>query len=161
MNEKMVSALNNQIKNEFYSHNVYLSMAGYFEGLELKGFAAWFRAQAKEELEHGMKIFNFLIERNIDPKILAIDAPAHEWNSPTQVFQEALRHEEKVTKMINELYELSMNEKDYASKIFLGWFVTEQVEEEANAREILAKVEMAEKSKETLLLLDLELAKRK
>lgn len=158
--KKILDALNEQMKNEFYSHNVYLSMAAYFELLELKGFGHWLRLQAKEEQMHALKIFDFILDRDKEPKILPIEAPLSDWKSPVHVFEQALLHEEKVTKMINGLYELALSEKDHATRIFLEWFVKEQVEEEATARETLAKVKMAQEPKEGLLLLDIEFAKR-
>lgn len=161
MDKKLLKALNEQIKNEFYSEKIYLSMAAFFGLMELKGFSHWLKKQALEEHSHALKIYDFVLERDQEIELLAIEAGPKNWSSPMQVFETALAHEQKVTKMIDKLYELALSEKDYATKVFLEWFVSEQVEEEATAREILGKIKMANDSKQGLLLLDMEMEKRK
>jgi len=155
-------AINTQMNREFYSSFLYLSMAAYFESMNLKGFAKWMQVQAKEEHAHGMKFFDYLVEQGARISMAAIDAPAAEWATPLAAFEHALGHEQKVTARIHDLMELAMAEMDHATAGMLQWFVSEQVEEEANATEIVFKMKLAsaEKSAVLLYLLDHELGKR-
>jgi ferritin len=155
-------ALNAQMNREFYSSGLYLSMAAYFESMNLKGFSAWMQVQAGEEHAHGMKFFGYLVEQAARIHIAALEAPRVDWETPLAAFEHALGHEEKVTAHIHELMELAISEKDYATAGFLGWFVKEQVEEEANAGEIVFKMKLASAEKGAVLLyfLDHELGKR-
>jgi ferritin len=123
--KKMQDAINTQINTEFYSAYLYLSMAGYFESIELKGFANWMRVQAQEEQFHAMKFYNYIFERGGTVTLRAIDAPPANWDSPLAVFEATLQHEQKVTAMINDLVYLARNEKDNASEVLLHWFVNE------------------------------------
>ena len=155
-------ALNTQMNREFYSSFLYLSMAAYFESVNLKGFSRWMQVQAKEEHAHGMKFFDYLVEQGARISMAAIEAPAAEWATPLAVFEHALGHEQKVTARIHGLMELAMSEMDHATAGFLQWFVKEQVEEEARAGEIVFKMKLAsaEKGAVFLYLLDHELGKR-
>jgi ferritin len=153
-------AMNEQIKNEFYSAYQYLSMAAYCESENLPGFAGWMRAQAREETEHAMKFFDFILDRNGRVVLGAIDGPVVEFGSPLEVFERALGHEQKVTTMINDLYGLAVRENDYASQAFLQWFVTEQVEEEKNTGDVVETLKMVGDRSEALFLLDRELGQR-
>ena len=115
------------------AHNPpYISMAAYCEAANLPGLARWMRAQSQEELQHAMKFYDFVLERNGRVALQAVDAPLGEFGSPLEVFERALEHEQKVTAMINDLYGLAAGENDYASQTFLQWLVTAQVEEEKN-----------------------------
>jgi len=125
MDKNVENAMNEQIKNELYSAYLYLSMSAYCEHIGLPGFAHWMRLQAQEEEEHAMKFFNFLNERGGRVILQAIDQPPSEFESPTALFAETLGHEQKVTAMIHDLYALSAKQKDYASQVFLQWFVEE------------------------------------
>ena len=156
------NAINAQMNREFYSANLYLAMAAYFESMNLKGFSAWMQVQAKEEQAHGMKFYGYLVEQGARISMEALPAPAGEWDTPLGAFEHALAHEQKVTAHIHDLMELAMKEGDYATAGFLGWFVKEQVEEEANAGEIVFKMKLAsaEKGAVLLYLLDHELGKR-
>ncbi|AGK61464.1 Ferritin-like protein [Archaeoglobus sulfaticallidus PM70-1] len=158
--ERMLKALNRQINAEFYSAYLYLSMATYFESISLKGFANWMRVQAKEELMHAMKLFDFVVERGGRVKLDGIEKPPSEWKSPLDAFEAVYRHEVKVTSMINELVDLALEEKDHASYAFLQWYVMEQVEEEASADEIVQKLKLVGDEKSGLFAIDQELAKR-
>lgn len=158
--ESIQEAMNEQIKNEFFSAYQYLSMAAYCEGENLPGFAHWMRTQAQEEKDHAMKFYDFILERDGRVELRAIDQPRVEFGSPLEVFEGALEHERKVTAMIHDLYALAMEEKDYASQTFLQWFVTEQVEEEKNAGDVVETLRMVGGSKEALFLLDRELGQR-
>lgn len=160
MKKRMVDALNEQIKNEFYSAYLYLGMSSYFYSLNLMGFSKWLDIQAKEELGHGMKILKFLEEQSAKVELKAIDASKTNWESPLTVFKAALAHEQEVTEMINQLVELADKEQEHAAFSFLQWFVNEQVEEEANASEIVAKLEMAKDDSGCLITLDHYYGKR-
>jgi len=156
----MQDAMNEQINKEMFSSYLYLSMAAYFEGKNLPGFANWMRLQADEEREHAMKFYDFILERGGRVELKAIEAPKSEWNSNLEVVEEVAAHEAKVTASINDLYELALKEKDYPSQIMLQWFITEQVEEENNAAEIVASLKMIEARETAVLQLDHKLAKR-
>ncbi len=153
-------ALNEQINKEWYSSMLYLSMAAHFENKNLPGFAHWMRLQADEERGHGMKFYEHLIERGGRVSLKAIDAPTSDWKSSLEVFKEAQAHEAKVTASINALYELALKEKDYPAQVLLQWFITEQVEEEKNAAEIVAQLELVEARGTAVLMLDHRLGKR-
>jgi ferritin len=154
-------AMNEQIKNELYSAYQYLSMAAYCESVNLPGFAHWMRAQSREEMEHAMKFYDFILDRSGRVVLQAIDQPVVEFGSPLEVFEQVLEHEQKVTAMINELYGLAVRENDYASQTFLQWFVTEQVEEEKNAGDVVETLKMVGDTSEALFLLDRELGRRR
>jgi ferritin len=156
----MEEALNSQINAELYSAYVYASMSAYFESVDLKGFATWMTAQAQEEVAHAMKIYNFIIDRGGRAKLAAIDAPPTEWGSPLAAFEAAYKHEQHVTSLIHALVAKAVDENDYASKNMLDWFVDEQVEEEASASEIVAKLRMLGGEGPALLMLDRELGQR-
>jgi ferritin len=155
-------AINAQMNREFFSSFLYLSMAGYFESMNLKGFSSWMQVQAREEHAHGMKFFAYLVDQGARISMDAIEAPPAEWATPLEAFEHALAHEQKVTAKIHDLMELAMSEMDHATAGMLQWFVAEQVEEEANATEIVFKMKLAsaEKSAVLLYLLDHELGKR-
>ncbi len=159
-NKKIQDAMNQQIKNELDSAYLYLSMAAYFESINLPGLAHWMRMQDEEERLHAMKFYDFIHERGGRVILLALDQPAAEFESPLDVFEKTLEHEQKVTALINGLYALAVEEKDYASQIFLQWFITEQIEEEDNAGQIIETLKMIGDSHQGLLMLDRELAQR-
>jgi len=135
-------------------------MAAYFEASALPGMAAWMRGQAKEELEHAMKFFSFINERGGRVALEPVQKPKAEWASPLDVFQHALEHEQQITKQINDLVELAAAENDHASSVFLQWFVTEQVEEEATLQAILGKLKLVGEAGPPLLVLDHQLGQR-
>ena len=157
---KMLKALNAHLNEEFYSSYLYLSMAAYFEAKNLKGFANWFRIQTQEEYMHGMKFFNFILQKGGKVSLSQINMPEIEWKDIPEIFSDTLKHEQKITGLINKLTELAMIEKDFATNNFLQWFVTEQVEEEANVEEIIQKIEMIGDNKSGLYMLDNELGAR-
>jgi ferritin len=142
INEKMEQAINGQINAEIYSGYLYLSMSAWAQTQGLPGFANWFRIQAQEEGTHGMKMFDYVVERGGHPLLTAVDAPQTQWQSSMDVFEAVLAHEQKVTGLINDLMDLSIELRDHASRSFLGWFVDEQVEEEAGVEDILAKLRL-------------------
>ena len=160
INSEVRDALNEQIKHEFYSSYLYLSMAGSFEVAELPGFARWMRQQSEEEREHAMKFFDFLLDRGEHVQLQAIDQPPYAFRSPLDTFEQALEHEKEITSRIHQLYELSLQKNDYPAQVFLHWFVTEQVEEEKTATEVVERLRMASEDGAALLLLDKELGER-
>jgi len=160
ISKTMQDAINEQINKELYSGYIYLSMSTYFEELSLPGFARWLRLQALEEQEHAMKLFDYLHERGGSVQLKAIDQPPAKWNSKLEIFQEVLEHEKKVTSLIHKLYELALKENDYATQIMLQWFITEQVEEEANASLIVDQLKMIDDHDTAVLVLDKNLGKR-
>jgi len=161
INRKIQDAINKQINHEFYSAYLYLSMSAYFESINLKGFAHWMRTQAKEEDEHAMKLYKFLVERGGKVILSEIEKPPLEWKSPLDAIESAYKHEQKVTEMINGLVNLAAAEKDRATEVFLQWFVNEQVEEENSTNELVQKLKLVGDSGNGLLMIDSELAKRK
>ena len=160
MEKEVVEQVNRQINKELYSEYLYLSMAAYFDSVSLEGFSSWMKKQAGEEHTHGMKFFSHLVERGERVKLAAIEAPPLEWASPLEAFKQAYKHETEVTASINRLADLAEGKKDRALSVFLNWFISEQVEEEAQTKLIVDKLEMVGASKEGLLYLDKELGKR-
>jgi Ferritin-like protein len=156
----MQDAMNEQINKELFSSYLYLSMVAYFENKNLLGFAHWMRIQEAEEREHAMKFYDFLLERGGQVILKSIDAPGTTWNSNLELFKEVAEHEANVTASINTLYELALAEKDYPAQVMLQWFINEQVEEEKNAAEIVANLELIEERGTAVLMLDHNLAKR-
>jgi ferritin len=135
-------------------------MAAYFESENLNGFAHWMKVQSGEEYGHAMKIYGYINQRNGRVNLSKIDAPKSEWKDAEEVFTETLKHEQKVTKSIDDMVDLTITEKDHATNTYLQWFVTEQVEEEATAMNIIDKIKMVGDNKNGLFLLDRELGMR-
>ena len=160
LGSKMEKALNDQVNAEMYSAYLYLSMEAYFESLNLKGFVNWMRCQVQEEMFHAMKIYGFINERGGRVTLSPIDGPRVDWNSPLDVFEETLKHEEKVTGLINGLVNLAIGENDHASNIFLQWFVSEQVEEEDNVNGVIRKLNLIGEAPGGLFMVDKDLAAR-
>lgn len=153
-------AFNEQINAELYSAYLYLSMSAWCEKNNLPGFAHWMRVQFREEQEHAMKFYRYIVECGGQVNLAAIDAPETEWKDIAAVFAQTLKHERYVTGRIHKLVELAAKEKDYAAGQFLQWFVSEQVEEESNAEQIIAKLEMIGKQGPAMYMLDKEMAAR-
>jgi ferritin len=160
LKEKMQGALNSQVNAELYSSYLYLSMSAYFQSISLLGFANWMRVQAQEELVHAMKFYDFINERGGRVQLQPVEGPPMEWSSPLDVFENAYKHEQKVTGLINDLVNLAVKEGDHATNIFLQWFVTEQVEEEASADEVVQKLKLMGDAAGGLFMLDREMAQR-
>ena len=156
----MQDAMNEQINKELFSSYLYLSMAAYFEERNLPGFGHWMRLQEAEERVHAMKLYDYILERGGKVTLKGIDAPKTEWKSNLEVAEEVVAHEAKVTASIHALYELALKEKDYPSQVMLQWFITEQVEEEKNAAEIVANLKLIEERGTAVMMLDHRLAKR-
>ncbi len=160
MKEAMEKALNEQVNAEFYSSYFYLGMESYFQSLSLNGFAGWMRSQVQEEMFHGMKIYDYIHERGGKAILGAIDRPEQEWASPLVCFEAVLAHEKKVTDLINNLMDVAIDNRDHATKAFLDWFVSEQVEEESTVGAVVDKLRLIGDNSSALFLLDAELAKR-
>ncbi len=160
LSQSLQDALNEQVKNEFYSAHVYLAMSSWFDDKALPGFANWMRVQYSEELIHGLKIFDFINDRDGRALVYGFDTPPSQWQSPLNVFEESYQHEQKVTAMINNLYALAVKENDYPTIVLLQWFISEQVEEEKNAKLIVDQLKFAGDSSSALLILDREMGAR-
>jgi len=158
--KKIEHALNAQLNAEIYSSYLYLSMNAFFKSINLDGFANWMHAQAQEELMHAMKFYDFINQRGGRVVLSQIEAPPIEWSSPVEVFEETLKHEQKVTGLINDLVEIALAEHDHATHIFLQWFVTEQVEEEESVGGVLQQLKLLGDAKNGIFMIDRELAKR-
>lgn len=153
-------AMNDQIRKEFESAYIYLSMAAWMEDQTLPGFAAWLRQQAREESGHAMKIYDHLIDRSCRVVLQPLAGPPTDFKTPLDVFQQVKQHEETVTVSINDLYGLAVDDRDYASQVFLEWFITEQVEEEKNSSQVLESVRRVADNQAALVMLDRELGQR-
>ena len=160
LSDKLQSALNEQIKHELYSAYLYLAMSAHFESKSLPGFAKWMRKQFEEEMEHAMKIYDFIHDCGGTVKLQAIEQPPAEFGTPLEAFQQALEHEKFITDRINELYKLALSENDYPTQIMLQWFIEEQVEEEKTASDIVEQLKLTENHGPAILMMDHRLGKR-
>jgi ferritin len=160
LSERITEALNEQINKEIYSAYLYLSMSAHSTFIGLKGFANWFMVQYQEEMVHAMKIYDYINAQGGQVKLMAVAQPPTEFGSPLEMFEKTLEHEKFVTKCINDLVDLAIKEKDHASNIFLQWFVTEQIEEEANDNEIISRLKLVGKEGNGLFMIDKELTAR-
>ena len=160
LNKEMERALNAQVNAEMYSAYLYLSMSAYLQSKSLGGFASWMRVQAQEEMVHAMKLYDFINERGGRVILELIEAPPTEWGSPLSTMEAVYEHEQKVTGLINELVELALEKHDHATNIFLQWFVSEQVEEEDSANDVVEKIKLMGDARGSLFMLDRELGQR-
>ena len=160
LNQKTQDAFNKQLNAELFSSYLYVSMSAYFASKNLKGMANWMRIQATEEMQHAMKFYDFINERGGRVLLTQVGGPKTDWDSPLAVFEDAYKHERKVTGLIHELVDLAIAEKDHAANAFLQWFVTEQVEEEASAEEVVDKLKLAGDNASVLFMIDQELGQR-
>jgi len=160
ISKKLQEAINEQIKNEFYSAYLYLAMAAHCEAENLPGFGKWLKIQAQEEMGHGMKFYEFLVDRGARVTLLGIPQPPASFKSMASLFAQVLEHEQKVTALINRLYEIALQEKDFPAQVLLHWFINEQVEEEKNATQILEQLRMIPEKGGALLFLDRHVGKR-
>lgn len=158
--EKILKVLNKQINEELFSSYLYLSMSNHFSSLNLDGFANWMRLQSQEEYAHGMKIYDYILQRDGKVVLTKIETPKATWKSPLEVFQETLKHERHISNCIHNIVTLANQEKDHATSNFFQWFISEQVEEEANAVNIVEKVKMVGDNKSGLFMLDREMGQR-
>ena len=160
LNSKIQDAFNGQLNAETFSSYLYLSMSAYFDSQNLAGMSSWMRVQAQEELTHAVKFYDYINERGGRVVLKAVDAPETEWDSPLAAFEHVYAHEQKVTGLINDLVDLALAERDHATHIFLQWFVSEQVEEEDSANEVVQKIKLMGDASGGLFMLDRELGQR-
>ena len=160
ISEKIMGALNTQLNREMYSAYLYMSMSAHSTHIGLKGFANWFMVQYQEEMVHAMKFYDYINSQGGKVKLLDIEAPPTDFDSPLDMFEKTLAHEKKVTRLIHDLVDLAIAEKDHATNIFLQWFVTEQIEEEGNDNDIIAQLKLMGSEGNALFMIDKELAAR-
>lgn len=160
MKDRILAAVNAQIQAEFQSAWYYLAMSARFEEIKMPGSANWMRMQWQEETDHGMKLFDHLIRRGVSPKLQTLEEPKVSFTKPLDAFEKVLVHEQHVTKLIHELYEMAVEERDYALQTLLHWFIDEQVEEEEAAEAIIDSLRLAGDSGQGLLMIDRELGSR-
>jgi ferritin len=160
MSQVVRDAINHQINAELSASYQYLAMSAYCERQNLRGFARWLRLQSQEEYGHGMKLFDFMIARGCDVDLKQLTAPTVSFGSIVEVFETVQKQELEVSAAIDALYELAFREKAYAATAELQWFLTEQVEEEQSAREVLAKIRMVQHDPASILDLDRDLGAR-
>ena len=160
LSEKIETSINKQINEELYSAYIYLAMSAEADRLGLPGFSNWFKMQFQEELEHADKFFNYVLERDGKVNLGAIEKPEIGEETPLSLFEKALNHERHITACISSLKDLAKSESDHATDVFLEWYVSEQVEEEANAQQIIDQLKLIDGSPNGLFMIDRELANR-
>ena len=160
LNEKVSALLNTQINKEFYSAYLYLEFSNYFKAKNLDGFANWYMIQAQEERDHAILFYQYLQNNNENVTLEAIDKPTTGFASHMEVLQAGLNHEIYVTSLINEIYAAAYDVRDFRTMQFLDWFVKEQGEEETNAHDLIAKMELFGGDPKSLYMLNQELAAR-
>jgi ferritin len=160
MDKQLEKLWQDQIKNEWYSEYLYMSMAAWFESANLEGFAHWMYLQAAEEHAHGRKMFDFLVDRGVKVVLQAIAQPPADFASPLEIFEKSMEHEQKVTALINGIADQADKVNDRPTKVFIQWFITEQVEEEKNASRILDLLKKIPASSGAIYQLDHQLSKR-
>ena len=160
LSKKLEEALNAQINAEFWSAYLYLLMSADFASKGLPGFANWMEIQFKEEQDHAMKFLNYILSRGGKVELKPIAKVEKSWKSPLAAFKSTLEHEQVVTKLINDLYALATEEKDYATQSMLKWFIDEQVEEEENAQALIDTLTLLDGNGYGIYQLDKELAAR-
>jgi ferritin len=160
ISDKIRDMLNEQINKEFYSAYLYLSMSAYFAQVGLYGFSNWTKVQSKEEIDHGMILFEYVIGRNSQIHLNQIDMPTFEMKSPLGVFEQIYQHERSITSAIDCVAQMSEGDCDLATRNFIDWYLEEQIEEEAMVSRIISKLKAFGEEKSALYLIDKELAQR-
>jgi len=160
ISKKMEAAINDQMNFEIYSGYIYLAMGAYMDSLDLAGFANWMKVQWEEEFFHAKKMYDFILERGGRPVYAPVPEPPKDWENVKAAFEHALEHEKIVTGRINDLMTLAIEEKDYATRSFLNWYVDEQVEEESNVDGIIKQLNMIKDSGHGIFMLDKEFGSR-
>ena len=160
LNEKVVALLNDQINKELYSAYLYLDMANYVGDLGLDGFAHWYELQAGEERDHALKIRKYLIENDEKVVLEAIAKPDKIFDGALSVLEAGYEHEQYVTSLIHDIYDVAIDAKDWRTAQFLDWFVKEQLEEEESARDLITKYKLFANDGAGLYELNKELGKR-
>ena len=162
LTKKTEKLLNDQVNMELGAAYQYQAMAAYFESLGLEGFAKWMDNQAKEEIEHSRKCYDYLLSRNGKVVLEALGKPKGNFKTVKEVFEDSLKHEQSVTKSIEAIYENVRKEKDYGAEVFLNWFVSEQEEEEETVQKIIDKITLLNVDKDSvaLYMFDKEMGER-
>jgi ferritin len=154
---QIAEQINKQINREFFSAYLYLGMSVEAENTGFKGMAAWFLAKYREENEHAMKMYRYLLDHGAQVVLASIADPTEKYEGPLDMFEKTLLHEQGVTSSINDLVDAAMTAKDHATYIFLQWFVTEQTEEEATVSDIIAQLKLFGGRGEGLYMIDKEI----
>lgn len=152
--------LNKQITEEFASAYLYLAMSSVLSDMGLNGCAKWMMIQSKEEMTHARKMYDHLLLRGAKIRLLPIAAPKQDWRAPLHIFEEMLRHEQKITSMITAIYEATIADKDYQTMAFMQYFMEEQIEEESTAVALLERLRKMQSSELGVIMFDAELARR-
>lgn len=160
LTKRMEEELNKQINAEYWSAYFYLSMSAYLDKEGLSGAANWMRIQYQEEISHALKFFDYIIERGGRVNLMPIEEVPQSWDGIINVFKETLKHEQKVTALINNLMDVAIEEKDHAAKSFLQWYVDEQVEEESTVQTLLDQLNLVEGKGNGLFMIDKDLGQR-
>ena len=160
MNEKLSLAISEQVNKEIFSAFLYLAMSDWCEQKGLKGSATWLYVQYQEEMTHGQNLYHYLHYRGESAKLFPVEKPESEFKNLLDIFEKVLAHEKTVTASIDNLATISMETRDHAAYNFLQWYVSEQVEEESNANDIIAKLKLAGNDLSGLLMIDTELGAR-
>ena len=157
ISERILNIINEQINKEFYSGYLYLSISAYFREIGLFGFAHRTKEQAAEEMEHGMKLFEFVIDRNGRVELKKIESPIFEEGSPSEIYQKIYEHEKSITEAIMDVAKFAEEECDRTTLSFIDWYINEQIEEEKNALDIVKRLKAFGDEKASLFLMDNEL----
>ncbi len=160
ISEKIENLLNDQLNKELYSGYLYLSIEAYFESLNLKGFAHWFRVQAQEERDHALLFFEYINRVGGRVKLMPIEGPQVEFESIMDALEASLKHEQFVTSSIYNIVDEAKAVRDHKTDSFLKWFIDEQVEEEDNAENNIRRFELVKDDGKGILMLDTEFAAR-
>ncbi len=158
--KQMEKALNGQINKEFYSAYLYLAMSAYCNKIGMPGSEHWFRMQYDEEVIHMTKMFDYVMQHGGEAHLMQVDEPPREFGAILEIFEASLEHEQFITRSINELLDVAVEEKDHASQVFLQWYITEQVEEESNVGDIVDRLKLAGDNGGALMMIDDKLAQR-
>ena len=160
ISKELQDSLIQQLNKEYQSAYIYLGMSAYCSKEGFNGAANWFLIQYQEEVTHGMKLFKYLEDQDVDIKLPLIQEVEVRFNSLLDVFQKSLEHEQTMTKNLNELSDLAMKDKDHATYNLLQWYVTEQVEEEATVSGIIDHIKLVDGNGYGLYTIDKELSSR-
>ncbi len=160
ISDSINNIINEQINKEFYSGYLYLSMSAHLRELGLFGFANWTKVQAKEEVEHGLKLFDYLIERNSFVTLKQIKTPEFEFNGILSIFNHIYEHEKSITASVMQIAKAAEEECDRTTLSFIDWFINEQIEEEQNVKDIIKRLELFGDNHASLFLMDKELGER-
>lgn len=161
IHDKVTDLIKQQVNNELGAAYIYLGMSAYFDSLDLAGFGKWFRAHAQEEIDHTMRLYEFLVACDVPVELGPMAAPETRYASPRAAVEAALAHEKLVTDQIKTMFEVAHEAKEYTTQPMLHWFLAEQVEEEDLFRNTLSDVIAAEESPFHLRQLDRQMGQDK